>query len=318
MKKVRIVITGGSGFIGSHFIKLLMRSERNNEIFNIDLLTYAGDNRRLQEIERSNLYHFIRCDIREKDKILSVLRDIKPDVIFHFASETHVDNSIARPSDFITTNINGTFNILEFVRSSETKLIHISTDEIYGDRKKGESLFVEDNNYNPSSPYSGSKAAQEMLIKSYIRTYKIKSIIIRPCNNFGPFQHREKFIPKSIISALNNKPIEIYGDGKNKREWIYIDDGCDAIYRIYKKGRIGEIYNIGSGFIVSNNRIAIEILKLTGRPRDLILYVEDRPGHDTMYGVDFSKLRSMGFRPKTSLITGLKLTVEWYQNNSDW
>lgn len=318
MKKYRVVVTGGSGFIGSHFIKYLLRFESNSVIFNIDSLTYAGDNKRLQDIENDSRYKFIRCDIRDKEKLTKYLQEIKPDVIFHFASETHVDNSIKRPYDFITTNINGTFNILEFVRDNKSYLIHISTDEVYGDRNYRKPLFTENDNLNPSSPYSASKASQEMLIKSYMRTYGIKAIIIRPCNHFGPYQHKEKFIPRCIINALKNSPIEIYGNGKNFREWIYVEDGCEAIYRIFKKGKPKQIYNIGSGFIISNIRLANMILELIGRDKRLIKFVDDRPGHDKVYGVDFSNLKKLGFRPKISLIDGLKKTIDWYREKIDF
>ncbi len=315
MKNNRIVITGGSGFIGSHFARYIITNEKESDIFNIDSLTYAGDNRRLEDILGNPRYHFIRCDIRDKSNLTRYLKEIKPDVIFHFASETHVDNSIEEPSDFITTNINGTFNILELVKAHRAKLIHISTDEIYGDRKIKSPLFGEDSNFNPSSPYSASKASQEMLINSYMRTYGICAVIIRPCNHFGPFQHREKFIPKSITNALNGKPIEVYGNGENIREWIYVDDGCKAIYLIFRRGKPSEIYNIGSGFTISNINLAKEILRLTGCPESLIKFVKDRPGHDRLYGVNFSKLRRLGFRPQTSLTAGLKKTIEWYREH---
>ncbi len=317
MRKNRIIITGGSGFIGSHFIRFLIRNEQNSDIFNLDALTYAGDNRRLQDICKNPNYHYFKCDIGKIDTLLYYLKDIKPDIIFHFASETHVDNSIKRPSEFITTNIIGTFNILEYTRSSRAKLIHISTDEIYGDRIKGSRLFSETSNYNPSSPYSASKASQEMLIKSYIRTYSIQTIIIRPCNHFGPFQHIEKFVPKCIINAIKNKPIEIYGNGENVREWIYVEDGCEAIYIIAQKGKIGDIYNLGSSFMISNLDMAKEILRLTQRSEKLIKFIKDRPGHDILYGVNFAKLKKLGFTPKTTIKKGLEKTINWYIKNID-
>lgn len=313
-KNNNIVVTGGSGFIGSHFIKYLLQVENKLNIFNIDLLTYAGDNRRLKEIEDDPRYHFIKCDIRDKQEIIQHLKNIKPDTIFHFASETHVDNSIEKPDDFITTNIYGTFNILEYIRANNTRLIHISTDEIYGDRRKNNPLFSEVNSYKPSSPYSATKASQEMLTNSYIRTYGIKATIIRPCNNFGPFQHTEKFIPKCIVNALTNKPIPVYGSGSNIREWIYVNDCCEAIYTIFKRGKDGEKYNIGSGILISNLNMVKKILKLTSRSEKLIRFVPDRPGHDRLYGVNYNKLKRLGFKPRITLSEGLKITISWYKN----
>lgn len=312
----KILITGGSGFIGSHFIKFLLKNERNISIFNIDALTYAGDNRRLEEIFNRQDYHFIKCDIRNKTDLFHHLKDIKPDVIFHFASETHVDNSIKRPANFISTNISGTFNILEYIRTNDCRLIHISTDEIYGERKKRSPLFKESDNFRPSSPYSASKAAQEMLINSYIRTYNIKAVIIRPCNHFGPFQHKEKFIPKCIINAINNRPIPLYADGQNKREWIYVEDGCQAIYQIFKKGKDGEIFNIGSGILLSNIQVAKEILRLTSRSESLIKFIADRPGHDKLYGVNFNRLKGLGFKITIPFSEGIRRTIDWFINFS--
>ncbi len=311
-----IVITGGSGFIGSHFIKFFLKEDEESNIYNIDLLTYAGDNRRLIEIEDNPRYHFIRCDIRDKEALNRYLKKIKPETIFHFASETHVDNSIKMPSNFITTNIYGTFNILEYIKGEGTRLIHISTDEIYGDRSRDKPLFSEMSNFKPSSPYSATKASQEMLIQSYIRTYGIKAIIIRPCNNFGPFQHTEKFIPKCIINALNNRQIPIYGTGKNTREWIYVEDCCKAIFTIYQKGKDGEIYNVGSGVLISNLMLVRRILRLTSKRAKLIRFIKDRPGHDWLYGVNYDKLKKLGFKPEITLIDGLKITIDWYKNNT--
>ncbi len=318
MKKLhRIIITGGYGFIGSHFIKYLIKKNKY-EIFNLDCLTYAADNRRLSGIENRPEYHFFKCDIRDENLLNNLIKDIEPEAIFNFAAETHVDNSIIKPHDFITTNILGTYNILESIKTTKIKLIHISTDEIYGDRKIKSPYFVEESNFSPSSPYSASKASQEMLINAYIRTYRINAMILRPCNNYGEFQHSEKFIPTCIICALNKKPIPIYGDGKNMREWIFVEDTARAIYIASKNFRTGMILNIGSGEIISNLSLSRLIIKITGQSESLIKFVKDRPGHDIAYGMDSTKIRRLGFTPSTNIKEGLRKTIEWYKKNLEF
>ena len=315
MKK--IIVTGGLGFIGSNLINIL---KNKYFIVNIDKVSYASNFNSIDANIKN--YKFYKQDINNKIFIKNILNKYNPSIIFNFAAETHVDRSIDSPKQFIESNILGVFNLLESIKDykNKIKLIHISTDEVYGDIKKNYKSKEEDA-YNPSSPYSASKAGGDFLIKSYIRTYKIPAIITNCCNNFGPNQYPEKLIPTIIYNILNKKPIPIYGKGKNIREWIYVKDHCDAIITIAEKGVIGENYNIGSGIVLNNIQIAKKIIsafkKITLKKNieSKIHLVKDRPGHDLRYCLDSSKIRNkLKWKCKSSFNQRLNETVIWYIN----
>ena len=315
MKKV--IVTGGLGFIGSNLINIL---KEKYFVINIDKVTYASNFNNIRpEIKN---YQFYKQDINNKIFIKNILKKFNPSIIFNLAAETHVDRSIDGPKKFIESNILGVFNLLEAIRDykKKIKLIHISTDEVYGDIKKNYKSKEEDR-YNPSSPYSASKASGDLLIKSYIRTYKIPAIITNCCNNFGPNQYPEKLIPTIIYNILNNKPIPIYGRGKNVREWIYVEDHCKALIKIAEKGIIGENYNVGSGSVLNNVQIAEKIIsnfKKIIYPQNIkteIYFVKDRPGHDLRYCLNSSKIKNkLKWKCESNFDQRIKETIIWYIN----
>ena len=318
----RVLVTGGLGFIGSNLIKLLI--EQKYSVINIDKITYSSNFYNTKEFKKNKKYKFIKCDIQNKKKILQILNKYKPLGIFNLAAETHVDRSIDGPQNFIYSNILGVFNLLEsfkkyYKKNKNIKLIHISTDEVFGDVLKGRSK--ETNSYNPSSPYAASKASSDHLVSSYIRTYKIPAIITNCSNNYGPKQHPEKLIPKLIYNILNNRKLPIYGKGKNSREWIYVSDHCEALLKIYKKGKIGQFYNIGSNQNLNNLEVTKKLLNVAKSKIKLsknvkIKFVTDRPGHDLRYALDSTKLiKTLNWKPKTSFKKGLELTFMWYLKN---
>ena len=315
MKK--IIVTGGLGFIGSNLINIL---KNKYFIVNIDKVSYASNFNNIEQNIKN--YKFYRQDINNKIFIKSIINKYNPSIIFNVAAETHVDRSIDGPKQFIESNFLGVFNLLESIRyyKNKIKLIHISTDEVYGDIKRNHKS-KEDDAYNPSSPYSASKASGDLLIKSYIRTYKVPAIITNCCNNFGPNQYPEKLIPTIIYNLLHKKSIPIYGQGKNIREWIYVEDHCNAIIKIAEKGVIGENYNIGSGIVLNNIQIAKRIISafkkitLSENIQSKILLVKDRPGHDLRYCLDSSKIRNrLKWRCKSSFNQRLNETIIWYIN----
>ena len=315
MKKV--IVTGGLGFIGSNLINIL---KKKYFIINIDKVTYASNFKNIDPDIKN--YKFYKQDINNKIFIKKILEKYNPSIIFNLAAETHVDRSIDGPKQFIESNILGVFNLLEAIRDykKKIKLIHISTDEVYGDIKKNHKSKEEDR-YNPSSPYSASKASGDLLIKSYIRTYKIPAIITNCCNNFGPNQYPEKLIPTIIYNILNKKPIPIYGIGKNVREWIYVEDHCDALIKIAEKGIIGENYNVGSGTILNNVQIVEKIIlnfKKIIRSQNIktkIYFVKDRPGHDLRYCLNSSKIKDkLKWKCKSSFDQRINETIIWYIN----
>ena len=313
----KIIITGGLGFIGSSLINLI---KNKYFIINIDKVSYASNFNNIDANIKN--YKFYKQDINNKIFIKNILKKYNPSIIFNLAAETHVDRSIDGPKQFIESNILGVFTLLESIRNykKKIKLIHISTDEVYGDIKKNYKSKEEDA-YNPSSPYSASKASGDLLIKSYIRTYKIPAIITNCCNNFGPNQYPEKLIPTIIYNILNKKPIPIYGRGENVREWIYVKDHCDALIKIAEKGFIGENYNIGSGTVLNNIQIAKKIIlafkkiTLTENIKSKIHLVEDRPGHDLRYCLDSSKIKNkLKWKCKSSFDQRIDETIIWYLN----
>ena len=315
MKK--IIITGGLGFIGSNLINVL---QKKYFIINVDKVTYASNFKNIDPNIKN--YKFYKQDINNKNFIKKILEKYKPSIIFNLAAETHVDRSIDGPKKFVDSNILGVFNLLEIIRNykKKIKLIHISTDEVYGDIKKNYKSKEEDA-YNPSSPYSASKASGDLLIKSYIRTYKIPAIITNCCNNFGPNQYPEKLIPTIIYNIINKKPIPIYGKGENVREWIYVKDHCNALIKISEKGKIGENYNIGSGIVLNNIQIAKKIISFFKKTnqnnniKSLINLVKDRPGHDLRYCLDSSKIKNkLKWKCKSSFEETINETIIWYIN----
>lgn len=318
-KLPKILVTGGAGFIGSAFVRLLLSRDcffQRLSLIVVDKLTYAGDLARISDAEGK--CKFYKADIGNKKQIELIFKNEKPDILVNFAAETHVDRSILDADNFIETNIRGAQVLLETSRKYNlSRFIQVSTDEIYGDIEKGE--FTEDSPLNPSSPYSASKAAADLLVKSYIRTFQLPAIIVRPSNNFGPWQYPEKFIPVVIYKAMRNEKIPVYGNGLNVREWLYVGDCADAILNIALRGRMGGIYNLGSGNERKNIDVAKEILKILGKPRGLIEYVNDRPGHDLRYSLNFSKIRKdLGWQPRITFEAGLIKTVNWYRNNTAW
>ena len=323
MKK--IIVTGGLGFIGSNLIELLIK--KNFSVINVDKVTYSSNYYNTQEFLNSSSYKFVKCDLNNKTKLNKIIFKYKPICIFNLAAETHVDRSIDSPENFIKSNIVGVFNLLEIFRkyskkNKKTRLIHISTDEVYGDILKGRSN--ENFPYKPSSPYAASKAASDHLVSSYVRTYKIPAIITNCSNNYGPKQHPEKLIPKLIYNIINNKSLPIYGNGKNSREWIYVEDHCEALLKVFQKGKIGEFYNIGSNKNLNNLEICKFLIKIAKENIKVgknvkIEFVKDRPGHDIRYALDSRKiLAKLGWKTKMNFTMGLKKTFLWYLKNDKY
>ena len=321
MKK--IIVTGGLGFIGSNLIDLLLK--KNYSVINIDKATYSSNHYNVKDFKNSKKYKFVKLDIKNKN-FEKILFKYKPIGIFNLAAETHVDRSIDNPDSFIQSNIVGVYNLLEsfknFTKKNKSKLIHISTDEVYGDILSGRS--DEKYSYQPSSPYAASKASSDHLVSSYVRTYNLPAIVTNCSNNYGPKQHPEKLIPKLIYNILNNKPLPIYGKGKNSREWIYVKDHCEALYKVFLKGKIGQFYNIGSNKNLNNLQVTNELLKTsikfinTGN-KVKIHFVKDRPGHDKRYALNSNKIKThLGWYPKTSFSVGIKLTFDWYLRNKNY
>ena len=319
----RFIVTGGYGFIGSNLVRFLLN--KNFKVLNIDILSYSSQKYNLKDIRRKN-YNFQKIDINNQAKILKIIKRYKPHGIFNLAAETHVDRSIDNPYSFIKNNILGVYNLLESIRKykKKTRLIHISTDEVYGDIL-GTSRSDENFQYIPSSPYSASKASSDHLINSYVRTFNIDAVISNCSNNYGPRQFPEKLIPKMIYNILNNKPLPIYSKGKNSREWIYVDDHCEALLKLYFKGKKGEKYNIGSGVNCSNIILIKKILsvfkkkKLKIGKKVKIQFVKDRPGHDFRYALNSQKIKKkIGWKPKIKLYDGILKTVNWYINNQNF
>jgi len=313
---MRLLVTGGAGFIGSNFIRYIIKKYPKYEVINLDKLTYAGNLDNLKDIENSSNYIFVKGDICDRGIVDGLSKDV--DAIVNFAAQTHVDRSIIDASDFINTNIGGTHSLLEATKSHKiSRLVHCSTDEVYGSIDEGS--FRETSPLNPSSPYAASKAAADMLVCSYWITHHLPVIITRSSNNFGPYQYPEKIIPLFITNALEDKPVPLYGDGMNVRDWLYVIDNCEGIDLILHRGKEGEIYNIGGGNELSNIDLTRMVLKILRKPESLIQPVKDRPGHDRRYSLDYSKIeRELGWTPRFDFDRALDETVKWYVDNQWW
>ena len=318
---MKILVTGGCGFIGSNFIRYFLASYPSYSLINVDQLTYAGNLENLSDLSHSPRYYFIRADITEASRIEELIGK-GVDAIVNFAAESHVDRSIEDPSAFMKTNVFGTFVLLEAVRKAlsrqRIRFLHISTDEVYG--SLGETgAFTEETPLAPNSPYSASKTAADLLVRAYHRTYGLPTLITRCSNNFGPYQFPEKLIPLMISNAIEDKELPIYGDGMHVRDWIYVEDHCRALDAVLHHGKDGEIYNVGGRSERPNLSVAQAILDRLGKPHSLIRFVTDRPGHDRRYAIDFSKIeRELGWSPSVSFEAGIGQTVEWYLAHQEW
>jgi dTDP-glucose 4,6-dehydratase len=331
-----IIVTGGAGFIGSNFI-LQWAGEKTAGIVNLDKLTYAGNLRNLETIAENRQYKFVHGDIADRDLVRRLLETHQPKAIIHFAAESHVDRSIRGPEDFIRTNVNGTFALLEETRAYWSSLageehkrfrfLHVSTDEVYGSLGLDDPPFCETTPYAPNSPYAASKAASDHLVRAYHHTYGLPTLTTNCSNNYGPFQFPEKLIPLMILNARDGKPLPVYGDGKNVRDWLYVEDHCAAIATVLERGRLGETYNIG-GWNEKPNLEIVEMIcalvdetapRLESPRRELITFVKDRPGHDRRYAMDARKMeRELGWKPKETFESGIRKTVRWYLENEEW
>jgi dTDP-glucose 4,6-dehydratase len=312
---MRILVTGGAGFIGSNFIRYMLKRHPAYKIVNLDKLTYAGNLQNLTDVEGNKNYKFVKgdiCDARLVDRLTAGSQ-----VLINFAASTHVDRSITDPEDFLKTNVLGANVLLEAAKKHRPRLfIQISTDEVYGSVAKGYSS--EDDNLRPNSPYSASKAAADLLARSYHVTHKVPVIISRSSNNFGPYQYPEKVIPLFITNLMESEKVPLYGAGLNIRDWLYVLDNCRAIDLIMHKGAPGEVYNIGGGNLLSNKELTFKILKLLGKSKDFIEHVKDRPGHDFRYALDCGKLKRLGWKPSFDFEEALAETVTWYRKNTRW
>ena len=315
---MKILVTGGAGFIGSAFVRMGI-AETDLHVVNLDKLTYAGNLENLAPIDGSDRYRFVQGDICDAALVEATLNEERPDAIVHFAAESHVDRSILSPEPVVRTNYNGTFTLLEAARRQKiARFVHVSTDEVYGSL---EAPAEADEAYllNPSSPYSASKAASDLLARSYFVTYKLPVLITRASNNYGPYQFPEKLIPLMIANALDDQPLPVYGDGQQVRDWLYVYDHCRGIMAVLNQGREGEIYNIGGNRSLPNLDVIRQVLAITGKSESLIVYVKDRPGHDRRYALSSEKLmHETGWQPLMDFETGLARTIEWYRGNAAW
>lgn len=316
---MNLLITGGAGFIGSAFIRTLLRLRSSDKVLNVDKLTYAGNLQNLKSVEQDKRYFFSQTDIVDHQAIRDLVSEYKPDAMVHFAAESHVDRSILSSRNFVDSNIVGTHTLLEVAREFKIKrFIHVSTDEVYG-ALENQGCFTESSSLQPNSPYSASKASSDLWVRAYYKTYQLPAIVTRSTNNYGPYQYPEKLIPLFIIRALRNQPLPVYGDGLYVRDWIHVEDHCLALLAVLEKGREGEVYNIGARCEKKNIDIARDILKILNKPISLIQYVQDRPGHDRRYAIDPSKIESeIGWRASRHLADELPSLIRWYQENEAW
>ena len=312
---MKLVVTGGAGFIGSNFIRHVLAAHADDSIVNLDKLTYAGNLKNLADVTDSPRYRFVHGDVCDAKMVRDVLRGA--DAVVNFAAESHVDRSLVEPDAFLRTDVFGVFTLLEAVRElSIPRLVHISTDEVYGSLATGSAR--ESDPLRPSNPYSASKAGGDLLALTYWQTHRVPVVVTRSSNNFGPFQYPEKVIPLFITNALDDQPLPLYGDGRNVRDWLYVVDNCTALDLVLRKGKDGEVYNIGGGHEVENIVLTRDILRLTGKPETLIRPVKDRPGHDRRYSVDSKKVRQLGWTPKHPFGKALETTVAWFREHEAW
>ena len=318
MNTMKLLVTGGAGFIGSNFIRYFLAQHREDSILNLDKLTYSGNLETLRDVEQDPRYTFVRGDVGDRRKVQEILSS-GFEAVLHCAAETHVDRSILGASAFVKTNVQGTQCLMDAAREAGIKrFVLVSTDEVYGSALAGEK-FTEDSPLAPNSPYAASKAGADLLARAYFRTFRFPVIITRCTNNYGPYQYPEKFIPLLLMRAMEGESIPVYGDGLQVRDWIWVKDHCAGLDAVLCKGREGEIYNLGAGNEWPNLEIARRILGLLGKPESLLTFVQDRPGHDRRYALDFAKARrELGWTPQTTLEEGLKQTVEWYTSNLEW
>jgi len=314
---MKLFVTGGAGFIGSNFIRLGLEANRNYSVVNYDKLTYAANLANLRSVAEDPRYRFVKGDIRDAEAVEAAMQGC--DAIVHFAAESHVDRSIYEPTPVIDTNVTGTFVLLQIARRIGIKrFVHISSDEVYGDLSAG-TFANEKSPLQPSSPYSASKAAADLLVLSFVRTYGLPALVTRSSNNYGPRQFPEKFLPLMITNALVGKPLPIYGDGMQQRDWLHVEDNCRGILAALEGGRIGEVYNIGGSDVEENLTMAKRVLGAMGKPETLLAFVKDRPGHDRRYALDCSKAEEeLGWKRMISLDEGLRRTIEWYESNLEW
>ena len=314
---MKLFVTGGAGFIGSNFIRHLLSLGTKYQIVNYDKLTYAGNLANLNSVAENPHYSFVRGDICDATTVEDAMRGCH--AVVNFAAESHVDRSIYEPAPAIATNLTGTFVLLEVARKLNIeRFVQVSTDEVHGDLASG-AFAGEESPLKPSNPYSATKAGADLLVLSYVRTYGFPGSITRSSNNYGPYQFPEKFLPLTIANALDHKPLPVYGDGKQQRGWLHVEDNCRGILAVLERGRIGEVYNIGALEVVENLAMARRVLQLLGKPETLITLVKDRPGHDRRYALVSDKIeRELGWKPKVSLEDGLQQTIDWYRANSSW
>ncbi len=314
---MKIFVTGGAGFIGSNFVRHVLSLDKDYTVVNFDKLTYAGNLANLSTVAADHQYRFVKGDICDPAAVTEAMRGCE--AVIHFAAESHVDRSIYEPGSFVTTNITGSFLLLQVARELKVqRFIHVSTDEVYGDLPPGATAH-ESFPLRPNNPYSASKASADLLVHSFVRTYRFPAIIIRASNNYGPFQFPEKFLALMITNALEDKPLPVYGDGHQERDWLHVEDHCRGILAVLEHGRIGEVYNIGGVDVVENLAMVRRLLRLVGKPESLIEYVADRPGHDRRYALDCSKMAvELGWQPRIRLDDGLQQTICWYRANTAW
>ena len=320
MTKKKVLVTGGAGFIGGNFVQYMIEKYPNYAIYNLDVITYAGDLTKHRDIEANENYHFIKADIADYETIMQLFKDEQFDYVIHFAAESHVDRSITDPAIFVKTNVLGTQVLLDAAREINVeKFVHVSTDEVYGELDFDPTVFfTEDTPIQPNSPYSASKASSDLLVHAYHETYGLPVNITRCSNNYGPYHFPEKLIPLTISRALNNQNIPIYGDGKNVRDWLHVHDHCVAIDLVMHEGVNGEVYNIGGHNERTNLEVVKTIINTIGKSEDLMEFVEDRLGHDKRYAIDPSKLEKLGWKPIYNFETGIAQTIQWYLENKEW